>query len=711
MLGLVIFFIKTSNAQNVGIGTSQPTARLHVADSSVLFTAPLALQNNNGTIPVTGTGHRMMWVAAKAAFRAGYVSGNKWDLPNIGAWSMAVGRENQATGIGSVALGGQNLVGSNGTYGVAIGTLNFVNEEAATALGFANNAVGFGSAAIGVGTYAGALGSVALGSNNELSASWNPRAWEPTDQILVIGNGENLNNRSNALTVLKNGNVGIGATTPKARLHVADSSVFFSSPSSLNSGGLTPTENGGTGLLWIAGKAALRVGRETGIRWAYDNIGVYSSSFGFNNRVSGTGGFASGSSNIVSDLYGMALGSENHARNQGSVAIGRLSQGLGDFSNAIGYGAAAQAFQSTALGRYNVPGGNATSDLLTDPILVVGNGTSDNNRSNALTILKNGNVGLGTNGSIFSKFEVESQNTPFAAINVSNFSPNARSAIYARTRNAQAGGAVYAEAIQTGPGVFFPPTANVAHAVLGVALGSNRGVGAYAQNGTALFASSVNGLAMNTSGDVRLEGIGEGNGKILVSDASGNATWRNPSIIVLDDPNGTSYLEFRIGGIMRGQFGNTSNEGFYFYDRKSNTNPFIIDNGRMGIQRTPTTNAFEVSGNASKSSSGSWLGNSDARLKKDMQPLTGALDKLKQLEGINFQWNDTKTGMKRPEGNQMGFTAQNIQQVFPEAVSTDAQGYLQTAYGTYDALLVESIKELLKKIEVLEQKVKTLENK
>jgi hypothetical protein len=41
-------------------------------------------------------------------------------------------------------------------------------------------------------------------------------------------------------------------------------------------------------------------------------------------------------------------------------------------------------------------------------------------------------------------------------------------------------------------------------------------------------------------------------------------------------------------------------------------------------------------------------------------------------------------------------------------VSADAQGFLQTAYGTYDALYVEAIKELLKKIEVLEEKVKAL---
>ena len=112
------------------------------------------------------------------------------------------------------------------------------------------------------------------------------------------------------------------------------------------------------------------------------------------------------------------------------------------------------------------------------------------------------------------------------------------------------------------------------------------------------------------------------------------------------------------------------------------------------MRRDATTNEFEVNGNASKSSAGSWLGNSDARLKKDIQPLDDALQKIMQLKGITYQWNDNKTGIKRPEGIQMGFTAQNIKDIFPNEVSTDAQGFLQTAYGTYDALIVEAIKEL-----------------
>ena len=57
--------------------------------------------------------------------------------------------------------------------------------------------------------------------------------------------------------------------------------------------------------------------------------------------------------------------------------------------------------------------------------------------------------------------------------------------------------------------------------------------------------------------------------------------------------------------------------------------------------------------------------------------------------------------MPRPEGTQYGFTAQNIQEVFPELVTEDADGFLQTAYGTYDAMYVEAFRALTEEIEKL----------
>lgn len=79
------------------------------------------------------------------------------------------------------------------------------------------------------------------------------------------------------------------------------------------------------------------------------------------------------------------------------------------------------------------------------------------------------------------------------------------------------------------------------------------------------------------------------------------------------------------------------------------------------------------------------------------------LNNLLSLQGITYEWNDTVTGNKRPTGIQYGFTAQNIQAVFPTPVEEDNLGYLQTAYGTYDAMTVEAICALNDKITTLEE--------
>jgi hypothetical protein len=130
----------------------------------------------------------------------------------------------------------------------------------------------------------------------------------------------------------------------------------------------------------------------------------------------------------------------------------------------------------------------------------------------------------------------------------------------------------------------------------------------------------------------------------------------------------------------------------------------ILNTGRVGIGRTPTTNDLEVAGTASKATSGSWLANSDQRLKKNINYLNSneMLNKVLSMKGVTYEWNDNKTGMKRPDGIQYGFIAQDLQKVFPSKVQEDGQGYLQTAYGDYDFLFVEAIKALNEKINKLE---------
>jgi len=145
-----------------------------------------------------------------------------------------------------------------------------------------------------------------------------------------------------------------------------------------------------------------------------------------------------------------------------------------------------------------------------------------------------------------------------------------------------------------------------------------------------------------------------------------------------------------------------------YIDNSSTVTPLIhgdFNTNIVGINRVATTNTLEVGGTASKSSAGDWIANSDARLKKNITPLSSekVLNQLLALQGITYEWNDDKTGNERPEGIQYGFTAQNIQAVFPTLVDEDNTGYLQTAYGTYDAMTVEAIRALNDKITVLEK--------
>lgn len=125
---------------------------------------------------------------------------------------------------------------------------------------------------------------------------------------------------------------------------------------------------------------------------------------------------------------------------------------------------------------------------------------------------------------------------------------------------------------------------------------------------------------------------------------------------------------------------------------------------RLGVNRKALTNAFEVNGEASKGSPGSWLGNSDRRLKTDILPLdpNESLQKMLALHGVSFEWDDKTTGSIRPAGRQIGFIAQEMQPVFPDLVKTDAQGYLQTSYGTFDPMLVESIRAVVARLEKVE---------
>ncbi len=91
--------------------------------------------------------------------------------------------------------------------------------DRSSAFGGLTTSSGYHSAAFGEHTTAQPQSSFVLGKYNEISGS--TYSWVDTEPLFVIGNGINANNPHNAVTVLKNGNVGIGVSAPTQPLQVA----------------------------------------------------------------------------------------------------------------------------------------------------------------------------------------------------------------------------------------------------------------------------------------------------------------------------------------------------------------------------------------------------------------------------------------------------------------------------------------------------------
>ena len=93
--------------------------------------------------------------------------------------------------------------------------------------------------------------------------------------------------------------------------------------------------------------------------------------------------------------------------------------------------------------------------------------------------------------------------------------------------------------------------------------------------------------------------------------------------------------------------------------------------------------------------------------KKKISTIDNALEKVVSLRGTQFEWADGK----KSDDLQLGVIAQEVEEIFPEAVSTDNDGYKSVAYGKLVAPLIEAIKEQQIEIEALKTEVAELKAK
>jgi hypothetical protein len=192
------------------------------------------------------------------------------------------------------------------------------------------------------------------------------------------------------LTITSTGDVGLGTQSPLSKLQVQNGSILFDGTT-----GSTPTSGAGTRMMWVPSKGAFRAGSVLATEWDAANIGTNSIAFGAKTRASGTSSSAFGDSTTASGAQSTAFGSANIASGDQSFVTGFNAIASGKLSCAFGDHATSQAYNSFVIGKYNVISGTTTSWVSTDPLFVIGNG-SFGALNNALTVLKNGNVGIGT---------------------------------------------------------------------------------------------------------------------------------------------------------------------------------------------------------------------------------------------------------------------------------------------------------------------------
>lgn len=396
----------------------------------------------------------------------------------VGNHSIGAGFKTEASGEYSSAFG--HSTKATQMYAFAAGRDTEAYGYGATSFGRESRAHGNYSFAAGERAVAGTLREAVLGGFNVLLEG-NSTTWNETDPILQIGIGTSpiAANRRNALTILKNGKVGLGnfATNnnvkPQEMLHIgtgdmlkhkvriedlprtegtiADSIVVVDSdgilksikPSTLKSNGpwykqgssQTTTDNNEN----IYQQGAVAIGKDAGIdnvsldvlgsarigtANAIESIGQYSFAGGQNVIASGNNTFSYGTGAKSTGNNSIAVGNQSEASNSNSVAFGNNTLANGSAATALGFSTEASGSYSFAsgnrteaagnnavafgentyahsrsefvIGRYNeVVTGNKTGWTLSNSIFQVGIGTDVNNRKNAITVRKNGWVGIG----------------------------------------------------------------------------------------------------------------------------------------------------------------------------------------------------------------------------------------------------------------------------------------------------------------------------
>lgn len=155
-------------------------------------------------------------------------------------------------------------------------------------------------------------------------------------------------------------------------------------------------------------------------------------------------------------------------------------------------------------------------------------------------------------------------------------------------------------------------------------------------------------------------------------------------------------------------FINNQENGNIFFWANAGERMRITNIGRIGIGTTAPDQLLSVNGNASKTGGGSWAVFSDARLKNIKGEFQPGLKALMQLRPLRYEYRADNPLKLKAEGEQVGFSAQELQKVIPQAVSKSESGYLMVNNDPIMWTMLNAIKEQQKEIAELKAEVQKL---
>lgn len=196
----------------------------------------------------------------------------------------------------------------------------------------------------------------------------------------------------------------------------------------------------------------------------------------------------------------------------------------------------------------------------------------------------------------------------------------------------------------------------------------------------------------------------------------------NANSIAVFEHSGTGYLSVltpsgNSRGVLFGQpehtahgaiiYNSTTPQGFQFRVNGNITRMVLDSLGYLGVGTTAPSNRLTLPNVASASGRGlanAWNTYSSRRWKQNIRPIEQALETVRRLDGVRFEW--TKDGV-----SDIGLIAEDVGRVVPEVVQYEEDGVNAQSldYSRLVPLLIEGIKEQQEQIRNLRDRVRILE--